>query len=370
MPYLRKSATYHDDAGLYSADLKKLGAGGPIPISHSELIDEMKPFRDAMTMAWKSRGEPVSENIYDGDMIGLTHCIDTIYRGQRSGSFLSVKDKPNITVVAESHSKRLVIDAADKACKGVTVIGKDGRERSFFATREVIMSQVVFETPKLLMLSGIGPSRKLARHAIDTVVDSPHVGQHFLDHPAVPFVLRVKDGYGMDDVLLRAGDKQAVATAAYAKGHQGPVGSGLLEMVDFPRIDSYLACDEQYRAAKAANGGRDPFSPEGQPHFKLDFVCMFGSAFQWHYPVPKTGNHTSVVVDLVRPVSDAGEVTLNGADPLVQPNINLNFFADDLDVVAMREGIRFTYDVLTKGDGFRDSRPSSPGTCRSTTRPR
>jgi choline dehydrogenase len=354
VPYLRKSATYHDDAKLYPSDLKKIGGGGPIPISHARLIDEMKPFRDALTKAWKSRGEPISENIYDGEMIGLTHCVDTIYQGKRSGSFLFVKDKPNITIAAEVHSKRLIIDYADRTCKGVTVIEPSGKELKFYATREVILSQGVFESPKLLMLSGVGPARELAKHGIDVIVDSRHVGQHLLDHPGVPFVLRVKDGFGMDDHLLRQGPKRDKVVTAYKKDHSGAVGSGLLEMVGFPRIDKYLENDSQYRKAKAANGGKDPFCPEGQPHFELDFVCMFGSAFQWHYPVPKKGNYVSVVVDLVRPVSDGGEVTLKSTDPLEQPNINLNFFADDLDIIAMREGIRFSYDVLTKGDGFKD----------------
>jgi len=180
------------------------------------------------------------------------------------------------------------------------------------------------------------------------------VGQNLIDHPGVPFVLQVKEGYGMEDYLMRPGSKHVATTSAYKKNHSGPMGSGLLELVGFPRIDSYLEKDEEYRKAKAANGGRDPFSPEGQPHFELDFVCMFGSAFQWHFPVPKQGNYITTVVDLVRPVSDPGEVTLQSADPLVQPNINLNFFANDLDIIAMREGIRFTYDVLTKGDGFKD----------------
>jgi choline dehydrogenase len=354
VPYLRKSATYHDDPKLYSPELKKLGAGGPIPISHSELIDEMGPFRDALTKAWTSRGEPLTENIYDGEMNGLTHCIDTIYKGQRSGSYLFVKDKPNITIVPEVHSKRLIIDYADRICKGATIIEPSGNELNFYATREVILSQGVFESPKLLMLSGVGPARELAKHGIDVIVDSRHVGQHLVDHPGVPFVLRVKDGYGMDSHLLRKGPKNNAIVAAYKKDHSGPVGSGLLEMVGFPRIDKYLEKDAQYRTAKAANGGRDPFSPEGQPHFELDFVCMFGSAFQWHFPTPKEGDHISVVVDLVRPISEPGEVTLNSADPLMQPNINLNFFADDLDIIAMREGIRFSYDVLTKGDAFKD----------------
>ncbi|KAL6247150.1 hypothetical protein RBB50_005493 [Rhinocladiella similis] len=353
LPYLRKSVTYHDDPKLYLPELKKIGGGGPIPISHAELVEEMEPFREAVIKAWKSRGEVINENIYDGEMNGLTHCCDTIYKGVRSGSYLFLRNKPNVTVLPEVHSKRLILDAG-KTCKGVTVIDPSGRELNFYADREVILSQGVFESPKLLMITGIGPANELKKHGIPVVVDSPHVGQNLVDHPGVPFVLQVKEGYGMEDYLIRPGSKQAATASAYKKNHSGPMGSGLLELVGFPRIDSYLEKDGEYRKAKAANGGRDPFSPEGQPHFELDFVCMFGSAFQWHYPVPKDGNYITIVVDLVRPISDPGEVTLNSADPFVQPNINLNFFANDLDIIAMREGIRFTYDVLTKGEGFKD----------------
>lgn len=62
----------------------------------------------------------------------------------------------------------------------------------------------------------------------------------------------------------------------------------------------------------------------------------------------------TVIVDLLRPVSEGGEVTLNSANPLIDPNINLNFFANDLDILAMREGVRWTYDVLLNGQGFKD----------------
>lgn len=352
--YLRKSATYHDDPRLYEQDLQKIGSGGPLPISHAELVDELAPFRERIQQAWLSKGHKLSENIYNGEMSGLTHCCDSIYRGKRSGSWLFVKNKPNVTILPEVISKRLIIDEASREAKGVTVIDGSGKELSFYATREVILSQGVFESPKLLMISGIGPKDQLARFGITTIVDSPHVGQNLMDHPGVPFVLQVKDGYGMDDVLLRSGPQNAAAAAQYKKTSSGPMGSGLLELVGFPRLDDYFEKDKLYRERKAANGGKDPFSPEGQPHFELDFVSMFGSAFQWHYPTPKTGNYVTVVVDLVRPVSPPGEVTLNSSDPLVQPNINLNFFADDLDIIGMREGIRFSYDLLTKGDGFKD----------------
>lgn len=353
VPYLRKSATYHDDSRYWKRDLEKIGAGGPIPISHAE-IPELQPFREAVTKAWTSRGLPLTENIYDGEMNGLTHSVNTIYKGQRSGSYLFVKDKPNITIVPEVRSKQLIIGYADRKCTGVTVIDPSGTERSFYANREVILSQGVFESPKLLMLSGVGPARELAKHGIDVIVDSRHVGQHLLDHPGVPFVLRIKDGFGADGILLRQGPKHDAAVAQYRKDHSGPVGSGLLEMIGFPRIDEYLNKDPIYREAKAANGGLDPFSPEGQPHFELDFVPMFGSAFQWHYPTPEEGDHVTVMVDLVRPTYEGGEVTLNSVDPFMQPNINLNYLSSDLDIIALREGIRLSYDILTKGDGFKD----------------
>jgi choline dehydrogenase-like flavoprotein len=354
VPYLRKSATYHDDAGLYSPDLKKIGTGGPLPISHAELIPEMKGFRDALTSSWKKTGEPLTDNIYDGKMHGLVHCVDSIYKGRRSGSFLFVHGQPNITVVDRAHSKKLIIDEADLTAKGVTVILPNGKEQSFYARREVIVSQGVFESPKLLMLSGIGPEKELKRHGIDVLVNSRHVGQHLLDHPGVPFVLRVSDDFGMEQYLAREGTAKNKATiSAYQNGHKGPLGSGLLELVGFPRIDKYLENDPEYRKAKASNGGKDPFCPGGQPHFELDFVCMFGSAFQWHYPLPKEGSYITVMVDLVRPVGPGGEVKLNSADPLEQPNINLNFFADDLDIIAMREGIRFSYDVLKNSEPFK-----------------
>ncbi|KAL2812261.1 hypothetical protein BJX63DRAFT_248325 [Aspergillus granulosus] len=352
--YLRKCATYHDDEKLYPAELSKIGTGGPLQISHAELLPELKPFRDALTEAWVSKGNPLTEDIYEGEMHGLTHCVDTIYKGQRQGSFLFVKDKPNITILSNHHSKKLLIDPTTKTCTGVLAVNPTtGAEISFLASREVILSQGVFETPKLLMLSGVGPAAELAKHNIPLVLDSPHVGQHLLDHPIVPFVLQIKDGYGLDNHLLRAGPQNDKAVASFARDKTGPVGSGLLELVGFPRIDERLEKYPAYREAKAANGGLDPFGPAGQPHFELDFVGMFSTAFQWHYPVPPQGDYMTVIVDLLRPISQ-GEVTLNSANPLVQPNINLNFFGDDLDILAMREGVRWTYDVLTKGKGFKD----------------
>jgi choline dehydrogenase len=81
---------------------------------------------------------------------------------------------------------------------------------------------------------------------------------------------------------------------------------------------------------------------------------MFCDAFQWHIPTPPAGDHLTVIVDLLRPVSKPGEVRLLSADYRVHPYINLNFFADDLDLIALREGVRFVDDILMTGDKMKD----------------
>ncbi|TVY23330.1 putative GMC-type oxidoreductase [Lachnellula hyalina] len=350
--YFDKPACYHDDDGLFDASLSKVGRSGPLHVSHSDLVPEVKPFRDALTKAWVSKGEKINEDIYSGRVSGLTHCMNSIYKGFRSSSYVFVEGKPNITILAETHSKNIIIK--DGVATGVTVFGNNGEDVSFRAKKEVIVSSGVFESPKLLMLSGIGPEKELAAHGIKPVVKSEHVGQNLLDHPILAHVFRLKDGLGLEDHLLRAGPQHDGAIAAYRRNKSGPLSSGLLELVGFPRIDKYLAESKEYVAYKKANGDVDPFGPGGQPHFEIDFVPMFSDAFQWHIPTPPEGSWVTVIVDLLRPLSRTGSVKLNSADALVQPNVNLNFFANDLDIIALRQGVRFVDDILQTGEGFKD----------------
>lgn len=57
---------------------------GPLHISHSDLIPEMAPFRDALIKAWVSKGEKLTDDIYSGKMAGLVHCMNSIYKGETS----------------------------------------------------------------------------------------------------------------------------------------------------------------------------------------------------------------------------------------------------------------------------------------------
>ncbi|KAF8199795.1 hypothetical protein K438DRAFT_1583078 [Mycena galopus ATCC 62051] len=350
--YLYKPATYHDDQKLFSSSLSYIGQGGPIPVSHSDLIPEIRPFRKALQEAWVSKGHALTEDVHNGTMSGLWKSMNSIFDGKRSSSWLYLVGKTNVTVLGKTNSKKLIIENGHAV--GVEVIREDGTEECYKAKHEVIVSSGVFESPKLLMLSGIGPAETLKAFGIQQIVDSPNLGQNLLDHPILPHVFRLKDGYGLDHHLLRAGLEKDAAVSAYRWKNAGPYTSGLLELVGLPRIDDRLRGIPEYEAAKAANGGKDPFGPAGQPHFEIDFVPMFSDAFQWHIPTPPKGDYFTVIVDLLRPLSKTGTVTLNSTNPLQQPKVNINFFADELDIVAMREGIRWVDDILMTGDGMKD----------------
>lgn len=204
-------------------------------------------------------------------MEGLTHCVNSIYGGVRSTSASYLADKPNVTILSSAIGKKINFDDNLKATS-VTVSGADRTEMTFTAKYEIIVACGVFESPKLLMLSGIGPKEELARHGIHSVVQSEHVGQNLHDHPILAHVFRLKDGTGLDSHLLRAGPAQSAALQKYRTSKKGPFSSGLLEMVGLPRIDDRLERYKEYREAKAQNGDKDPFGPEGQPHFEIDFV--------------------------------------------------------------------------------------------------
>jgi choline dehydrogenase len=350
--YFDKPAHYHDDSKMYNPKLAKVGRKGPLDVAISDMVPELETFRQALTKAWVSKGERLTENVYEGHVNGLFKCMNTIYKGVRSTSVVFLDGKPNITIMAETRVKKLLIQGG--ACNGILAIDKNGNDIELSAKHEVIVSSGVFESPKMLMLSGVGPKEQLSQFGIECKVDSPNVGQNLQDHPIMPHVFKIKEGTGLDAHLLRDGYMKEAAVQAYQRNHTGPLHSGLLELVGFPRIDKRLEAIPAYVERKNANGCLDPFGPDNQPHFEIDFVPMFCNAFQWHIPTPPSGDHLTVIVDLMRPVSKPGEVRLRSASYEDQPYINLNFFADDMDIIALREGVRHVDDILMNGEGMKD----------------
>ena len=105
-------------------------------------------------------------------------------RASSSVSYLHpVMERPNLTVLTDRRVRKINFDDR-RRCTGVDVLEPDLiHTRTYRADRQVVLSAGASDSPKLLMLSGIGPADQLAEHGIDLLVDSPGVGAQLQDHP-------------------------------------------------------------------------------------------------------------------------------------------------------------------------------------------
>lgn len=107
--------------------------------------------------------------------------------GTRSSSSVSylhpiMGNRPNLEVRTDARAKRVLFDGT--RATGVEYLSPDGiHSTKLHARREVVLSTGAIDTPKLLMLSGIGPADHLREVGVDVLVDSPGVGSHLQDHP-------------------------------------------------------------------------------------------------------------------------------------------------------------------------------------------
>src|SRR5205823_9655496 len=113
---------------------------------------------------------------------GKRHSMDVAYLQQAAG-------RQNLTLQQGAQATRLRFTG--RRCTGVEYMS-DGQQQVASAAREVIVSSGAIETPKLLMLSGIGEATQLSSLGIQTVVEAPGVGANFHNHVLVPVVCTAK----------------------------------------------------------------------------------------------------------------------------------------------------------------------------------
>ena len=221
--------------------------------------------------------------------------------------------------------------------------GASGVRRIVLASREVILAGGAFNTPQLLMLSGIGPRQELERHGIPVRVELPGVGKNLQDRYEIAVVNRMNfpawDVY--NGATFTEGDPQFAEWEKNGKGVYATNGAVLA----------------LFRRSKAA--GKLP-----------DLFCMSLLApFRGYYPgysaaVANHLNYLTWVVLKAHTGNRAGEVTLRSSDPRDTPLIDFKYFEqggeEDLDAVL--DGVRFVRRLTAglKQEGLIDEE-ESPG---------
>lgn len=206
-----------------------------------------------------------------------------------------------------------------------------------FCRREVILSAGAFNTPQILMLSGIGDRAELERHDIPVRCHRPGVGRNLQDRYEVGIISRMKEGFAvLDGARYRPPQDDEAPGPLYAQWLEG-------------------------KGPYNTNGGvvgivrhSDPAQPEP------DLFC-FGllGAFRGYYPGYSKDaiNHPSFTWAILKAHTEnrGGRVSLVSADPRSRPHINFHYFEEgsgdyERDVTAVVEGIKFCRTLAAEYD--------------------
>ena len=307
LPYFRKA----EDNDTYNNTYH--GQGGPLGVSQPRAP---LPICDAYFDAAAELGIPRNH-----DMTGETQDGVGFYqltqrhasRSSTSAAYLKpARNRPNLTVKTGVQVRRLIVE--NHRAVGVELM--DGAR--VMAEQEVILSSGAFGSPRLLMLSGLGPADHLREVGVDVILDQPEIGANLQDHLDL-FTISECTGDHTYDKYAKP-HWSAVAGLQYLLTKRGPVASSLFETGGF---------------WYAEEGAR---SPDIQFHLGLGSGIEAGVAKMANPGVTLNSAY-------LRPRS-RGTVRLASADPAAAPLIDPNYWADPHDREMSIRGLKLAQEIL------------------------
>ena len=176
-PYFERMESWHD--GGHGGDPDWRGRNGPLHVTRGR---RQNPLYHTFVEAGREAGFEVTPDYNGEKQEGFGPMEQTVWQGRRwsaANAYLKpALKRPNLDLI-RCHVRRITF----KGRRAVGVeIERGGRIEQVQAKREVVLAAGSINSPKLLMLSGIGPGSHLAEHGIETLVDRPGVGQNLQDH--------------------------------------------------------------------------------------------------------------------------------------------------------------------------------------------
>ena len=171
------------------------GTGGAMLVSDPGYINEMSRW---FVQAVQALGEPFNPDFNGASQRGVGFYQFMNRHGKRSSAayaFVAPQEKnPKLDVRLHCAVRRILIE--NGRAVGVEYTDKAGTLHRVSASSEVVVAAGALVTPKILMLSGVGPAGHLLEHGIDCKMDLPGVGQNLIDHPEVPITAFANGPYG------------------------------------------------------------------------------------------------------------------------------------------------------------------------------
>jgi choline dehydrogenase len=316
LPAFRKLETFH------GADSEFRGKDGPMQIAE---VPEPTIGCQAFVTACESLGFARNRDNNGEWFEGVAPNQLNVHKGRRwspaVGYLRPAMKRPNLRVETERLALRLTFTG--KRCTGVVVRKADGTEESWTARREVLLSAGAIESPKLLMLSGIGDGAALQAMGIESRVHAPEVGKNLQDHFMVRFAFRTKPADTLNESMANP-LKTAKMGLDWALRRRGHMTIGASEASLFARVlPGSEEAEVQYQFV----------------NFSLDTQNQGISA-------SRLAKHPGFTFNFCQCRPDSrGELSLRSPDVADKPRIQANYLTAPADVRVMLEAAKLARKI-------------------------
>lgn len=303
------------------------GRHGPVQVAG---VRAEHPITDAFVTASDAAGHRFTDD-YNGERLeGVGYGQANVRRGFRHSAaraYLgSAWRRPNLKIVTNAQVERVVFD--DGRAVGVLYRSR-GRVVQADVAREVILTAGAIGSPKILMLSGVGPTDQLRDIGVKVVADSPGVGRNLQEHPVVSMLWNVDvPTFGMDFTprgIARHGLEFLLG--------KGPAAAGIFHALMFAKLDPQSARPE-------IEAGFTPVAVVGAGAGDTSTETLSGSGTHDVTRMQILDRATvTVYVSLLHP-RVRGLVELHSADPQDRPIIRHEMFSEERDLWDLVAGCR------------------------------
>lgn len=313
LPFFKRAEDNDSLAGPVHA------TGGPLKVSNPEYVS---PLTRVWLKACQERGIPPVSDFNSGVQAGSGLYQLTLRHGRRASAAVCylkpARKRSNLTVSTNSRVTRLIVE--NKRVTGVEYM-KGGERIIAKAEREVVLAAGAINSPRLLLVSGIGPGKHLIQMGVPVVHDLPGVGRNLQDHMDVYLVYELQGDHGYDK--YKKLHWKAWAGLQYALFRQGPVCSNIIEGGAFWRVNP-----------------DDPFAD-------VQYAFLAGSGVEEGVRPVKGASGCTLNACQIRPRS-RGFVELRSADPFAPPRIVPNYLSDPYDLETMARAVRLGREIMSQ----------------------
>ncbi|KAB2570007.1 Dehydrogenase patE [Lasiodiplodia theobromae] len=323
----------------YNADAFAASTSGPVQVGYSNFVSAAATW---LEKGMEAVGIKTITDFNSGSLLGKQWLSTTIRPtdATRSGSdqfITSAASNTNLKVYLRTLAKKIIFDSSKKAT-GVQV-ETAGVTYTLNATKEVIVSAGAFQSPQLLMVSGVGPAAHLESFGIDVVKDLPGVGQNMWDH--IMFGPSYEVGLTTLNRVIRDPLYAATRLADYIATQTGELASNVVEFLGWEKLSQ-------------VDGYADGFSDEAKAQLaqftddwpEAEWLTINAYIENFLNPVAdvaaQTAQHATILGAIVAPTS-RGNVTLSSASTSDLPLVNPNWLTTTSDIelaVAMYKRMR------------------------------